>query len=99
MERFVRIATALFPLAFVPALVWFIAEGYIDLGGGELDLIWVIPYFLWSLLFAVSCFILWHRRWTLGRSLLTSAITGFGGVLLAAVVLALFGQLGVAGRF
>jgi hypothetical protein len=82
-----------------PVLVQLIATGRLDLGGGEKDLVWVIPWFLWSLIFAVTSLFLWHRRWSAARSFTRSALAGLGGVLLAAVILALLGQLGVAGRF
>lgn len=75
-----------------------IGRGSLDLGGGEKDLVWVLPFFLWSLLFAVSSFFLWRRGWSLARSMVRSSIVGLAGVFLAAVFLALFGQLGIAGR-
>ena len=99
MNRLFRIATAILPLALAPLLLWLIAGGHVDLGGGEKDLIWILPWVLWSLVFAMSCLFLWHRGWPHSRSLLRSAIIGFGSVLLAGIVLAAFGQLGVAGLF
>ena len=54
MSRGVRIGTALLPLALVPLLTDAIARGSLDLGGGEKDLVWVLPWTLWSLLFAVT---------------------------------------------
>jgi len=53
---------------------------------------------LWSLIFAVSSLLLWRRGWTLARSTAWAALAGAAGLLAAAVCLALFGQLGVAGR-
>ena len=94
-----RIITALFPLALTPVLVELIANGQLDLGGGEKDLVWVIPWFLWSMIFMLSSFFLWYRGWSLRRSSVRSAIVGVGGVLLAALLLAAFGQLGIGGRF
>lgn len=75
-----------------------IANGQLDLGGGEKDLVWVVPWFLWSMIFAVSSFVLWYRGWSLWRSSARSAAVGIGGVLFAALVLAAFGQLGIGGR-
>lgn len=99
MGSLVRIAIALFPLSLVPVFVYLIARGALDLGGGEKDLIWVIPWLLWSLLFAITSLILWGRGWSLSRTTIRSAVIGFAGVLLAALLLAAVGQLGVAGRF
>jgi hypothetical protein len=94
-----RVIIALLPLAFVPVLVQLIAGGLLDLGGGEKDLVWVIPWFVWSLIFAISSFVLWFRGWSFSPSSKRSAIVGLGGIVLAAVLLAALGQLGVGGRF
>ncbi len=99
MGSALRVVIALFPLALVPVLVELIAMGTLDFGGGEKDLVWVAPWFLWSLIFTVSSFILWYRGWSFWRSMWHSAVFGLGGVVLAALVLATFGQLGVGSRF
>lgn len=93
-----RVMTALLPLALAPVLVMLIANGQLDLGGGEKDLVWVVPWFLWSMIFAVSSFVLWYRGWSLWRSSARSAAVAFAGVVLAALALAAFGQLGIGGR-
>ena len=95
----VRLVVALLPLACVPLLVHLIAGGQIDFGGGEKDLVWVLPWLLWSLLFGISSCVLWYRGWPALRSTVWSAIVGVAGVLVAAAILMMFGQLGVAGRF
>lgn len=99
IDSLIRILTALLPLALVPVLVHLIAYGTIDLGGGEKDLVLVLPWFVWSLVFAVSALYLWRRGWSLSRSLLRASLLGLLVVFLAAVTLALIGQLGVGGRF
>jgi len=97
--RLLRVVIALLPLASAPALVHLIASGRLDLGGGEKDLVWVLPWLLWSLLFATGSFAFWRRGWPVLRSTAWSAVLGLVGLLLAAAVLAVFGQLGVGGRF
>lgn len=99
MGSLLRAAIALLPLACAPVLLCLIAGGQLDLGGGEKDLVWVLPWLLWSLLFALSSFILWHRGWSVARSTVASVIAGLAGVLLTAILLAVAGQLGVGGRF
>ncbi len=99
MGRLFRVVIALFPLALVPVFVRLIATGKLDFGGGEKDLVWVVPWLLWSLIFTVSSFILWYRGWSLWRSIWRSAVFGLGGVVLAALILATVGQLGVGSRF
>jgi ABC-type Fe3+ transport system permease subunit len=83
---FVRLVVILLPLASVPLLAHLIAAGRIDLGGGEKDLV-------------ISSCVLWRRGWPALRSTVWSAVVGLLGVLVAATILAVFGQLGVAGRF
>ncbi|HUE84107.1 MAG TPA: hypothetical protein VMM84_18535 [Pyrinomonadaceae bacterium] len=48
MGSILRIAIALLPLSFAPVIVYLIASGYFDLGGGEKDLVVVLPWLLWS---------------------------------------------------
>jgi hypothetical protein len=96
---FVRLVVILLPLASVPLLAHLIAAGRIDLGGGEKDLVWVLPWLLWSVLSGISSSVLWRRGRSLSRSTAWSALVGLLGVLVAATILAAFGQLGVAGRF
>jgi hypothetical protein len=86
-------------LAFVPLLVHVIAGGRVDLGGGEKDLVWVLPWTLWSVLFGLNSLVLWRRHWPARRSTVWSAAVGLMGVLVTAAILAVFGQLGVAGLF
>jgi hypothetical protein len=94
-----RTVLALVPLAAVPVLLTLLADGRLDLGGGEMDLVWLIPWTLWSLVFAVSSFVLGSRGWSIARSVLRSTLVGLAAVLAGALLLAAFGQLGVAGRF
>jgi hypothetical protein len=99
MAMWLRAVTALLPLALTALLIYVAIGGRLDLGGGEKDLVWIFPPLLWSLLFAASALVCWHRGMPLGRSLVRSALVGMAGVVLAAALLALVGQLGVAGRF
>ena len=93
-----RVLVALLPLLFTPVLGYLLAEGYLNLGGGEKDIILVLPWAFCSLVYGISCFFLWHRRWALGRSTLLSIIVAIAGLVLAGVTLAGIGQLGVGGR-
>jgi hypothetical protein len=90
---------ALLPLALAAVLVRLAVHDRIDFGGGEKDLAWVLAWSLWSVLFAVSSFALWRRGRPVARTAVRSAVVATVGVLLTAMLLALLGQLGVAGRF
>jgi hypothetical protein len=95
----IRIAIALLPLALAAALISLAVHDRIDFGAGERDLVLVLAWILWSVLFAASSFALWRRGRPMGRSAVSSAVVATVGVLLTALLLALLGQLGVAGRF
>lgn len=86
---------ALLPLLLTPLLVHVLAEGYFDLGGGEKDLVLVLPYFLWSFLYAACSLELWRRGWSIGPSMTRSALLATAGLFITALVLDLFGQLGL----
>jgi hypothetical protein len=98
-----RIAIYLFagllPLVLTPVFGFLLAEGHLDLGGGEKDLIWVLPWALWALVYAISFLVLWARKWPLVRGVLRSSAIATLGILLVGLTLALLGQLGVGGRF
>jgi len=99
VDRVRRIGIALLPLALAPVLGYLIASGRLDLGGGEKDLVWVLPWLVWSILFAIGSFVLWRRGWTAVRSTVWSAAIALAGLLCGAALLAAFGKLGVGGRF
>ena len=92
-----RIGIALLPLATVPVLVLLIANGDLNFGGGEKDILLVAPWALWSLIFVASSLFLWARGWTLARSVTRSALAALAGVVLTGLVLAAGSKLGVAG--
>jgi len=94
-----RAGSLLLPLAATPLLLHGLASGRLDLGGGEKDLVWLLPWALWSAAFAASGFVLWRRGWPFARSLARSLLVGVAALLVATLVLAAFGQLGVGGRF
>ena len=94
-----RLLIAFSPLAATPGLVHVLAEGYLDLGGGEKDLVLVVPWLLGSLLFAGGSLVAWGRGEPLSRSTFVSVLGALAGLLLAALALAAVGRLGVAGIF
>jgi hypothetical protein len=96
--KLVRLATALLPLAITPLLLFGIAEGYLNLGGGEKDLLLLLPWTLWSLVFAVAALTLWARGWPHRRAVTRSAIVGLLVIAAAFAVLLVMSGAGIAGR-
>lgn len=93
-----RLVTALLPLALTPLLMFAIADGYLNFGSGEKDLFMLLPWMLWSLVFALSAFVLWWRRWPHRRALVRSAWMGLAALGVAGGALVAIVSLGVAGR-
>jgi hypothetical protein len=99
MRIAIRVLAALLPLLLTPALAYVLAEGDLNLGGGEKDIIVIVPWAFGSVVYGVTFFILWNRRIALGRSTVLSIAVAFAALLVAAVILALISHLGVLGRF
>ncbi len=64
-----KLGLCLGPIAVTPLLVLLIAEGYLNFGGGEKDLLLVIPWILWSLVYGIAFAVCWARKLPLRRSL------------------------------
>ena len=75
MAIFWRLTLCIAPLALTPVLALLIAEGYLDFGGGEKDLLLLFPWILWSLSYLIFSVILWIKR----KSILISACYAAGG--------------------
>ena len=75
-----KIAICLLPLALTPLWGFLISEGYLNLGGGCKDIILLIPWFLWSLLYSVFFIVFWIRGRLFGQ-LIAYSIAGASGVI------------------
>ena len=63
MNKVVQAIFATVPLLLTPVLFYALAEGVLNLGGGEKDIIWVFPWLSWSIIFAVcSCIFIFKNR-------------------------------------
>lgn len=89
----VRIGTALAPLIATPVLVKAIADGSLNFGGGEKDIVLVIPWMIWSIAFAVFALVNWRRHIGLRQSLVRAVAWATGGMMLLALVLMLVGPI------
>ena len=82
MPRILQAATASVPLlVMTPALVYSLAEGVLDLGGGEKDVLLALPWLIWSLVFWLCSLVLIYRRWPVGRWVLRSALVSTGALV------------------
>ncbi len=60
-RKLVQIIVAIAPLLFTPLLFYALSEGLLNLGGGEKDVLWMIPWGIWGVVFLVSA-ILFMRK-------------------------------------
>lgn len=96
MTRIAQVILALIPLLLTPLLVLALAEGVVDFGGGEKDVLLALPWLVWSMVFALCAFVLIYHGWAIARWAPRSAIVATAVVLGLAVVLYAGSFLGVA---
>ncbi len=94
-----RLVVSLLPLILTPLLGHLLAQGYVNLGGGEKDIVLLIPWMVWSLLFAVSSWVFWRRGHSIVHSSWRSVLVGLGGLAIIGITLAILGRLGIGGLF
>jgi hypothetical protein len=81
MNRFSQLVLALLPLLLTPVIGFLLAEGMLNAGGGEKDILWAFVWAAWSIGFAVTSMFLIYRRWAVTRWLLRSALVSTGILL------------------
>lgn len=72
--RWIQYLIALAPLLLTPILIYVLAEGIVDFGGGEKGVIFALPWLVWSLGFTVCGLVLILRRWPFGSWVRRSAL-------------------------
>ena len=80
-----RLVAAFAPLAATPVLSHLINNGTLNFGGGEKDIIVIVPWLAWSALYAVFSIIYWRKK----RGLVGSTFLAVGWSA-ALVVVALY---------
>ena len=84
------------PLLLSPLVLFALAEVWVDLGGGEKDVILVVPYFIGTLTFFVCAVILIARKWPLAQWARLSVVISMALLLTLALVTYLASWLGIA---
>ena len=77
-----RLILSIVPLALTPLLGFLIAEGYLNIGGGEKDLFLLIPWMVWSLVYFVLFLILWRRKFPIKKGCDYAAVGATGALAL-----------------
>jgi hypothetical protein len=82
-----KLGLCLLPLAVTPLLGFLIAEDYLNFGGGDKDIVLLIPWLLWSVLYGVAFVVCWIKNLPLKRAVLYSTSSATVFLLLTWVVL------------
>ena len=88
-----KLGLGIAPLLLTGLFGWLVAESYLNLGGGEKEIVLVIPLGVWSLAFLCCYLVLWWRGSATARSV--AAASGVATALLLAAGVALFGVSGL----
>lgn len=83
-------------MLITPGLIYILAEGWLDLGGGEKDILLAFPYFLWALIFFVVALVLIIKRWPLRKWLLRSGFISIIAMLVLGIFAYITSWLGIA---
>ena len=92
--KYAVLATA--PMLITPGLIYMLAEGWIDFGGGEKDVLLALPYFLWSFIFFVVAWVLIIKSWPFQRWLLRSGFVSVVTMLVLGLIAYLTSWLGIS---
>lgn len=82
-------------MLLTPVLIFSLAEGWVNFGGGEKDILLAFPYFLWSFIFFVVAVILIVKQWPFKRLLICSGIVSTICIFVLGLVIYVTGWLGV----
>ncbi|OUS09709.1 hypothetical protein A9Q90_02980 [Gammaproteobacteria bacterium 54_18_T64] len=81
MNKLSQATLALLPLLLTPVFAFLLAQGLLNLGAGEKDMLWAWVWALWSLIFALSgIFLIYHNNAT-GQWALRASYVAIGLVL------------------
>jgi hypothetical protein len=56
-----RLVLCILPFGLTPLIALLIAEGYLNFGGGEKDLLLLIPWIIWSFIYLILFIVQWIK--------------------------------------
>jgi len=83
-----RITLCILPLALTPLWAFLISDGYLNFGGGEKDLLLLIPWLIWSVIYMIIFVVSWIKKLSIKKGLTHSA--GSSTVILVLIWLVMF---------
>lgn len=82
-----RLAISLLPLGLTPILVHLIGYGYLNFGGGCKDVLMLVPWMVWSLIYLIISIVCWRKHWSIAKGIACSVIGATGMLALLFLVL------------
>lgn len=98
MARIVlRLAICLLPLGLTPILLHLIGYGYLNFGGGCKDVLMMLPWMVWSLIYLIISIVCWRKQWSIAKGIAYSVIgaTGILALLFLVIFICSSGWLGL----
>lgn len=88
---FLRLGLSLLPLGLTPLMVHLIGHGYLNFGGGCKDVVIIIPWMLWSLIYLIISLVCWRKQWSIAKAMAYS-VSGATGMLVLLFLVLLVGS-------
>jgi len=82
MSSLSRLCSAFAPLVGTIALAWSVTGGPLTFGGGEKDIVLILPVAIWSVLFAAISLAMWARSAPIARASKLAAVAALAVLLL-----------------
>jgi len=83
-------------MLITPGVIYILSQSWLDFGGGEKDILLVIPYFVWAFIFFVVALVLIIKNWSFRRWLSRSAWVSVIAMLILWIVAYFTSLLGVS---
>ena len=80
MRTIITLILCFLPLGLTPLFGYLLAEGWVNLGGGEKDLLMLIPWLIWSLTFSIVFIVFWVKKRSL-QTIIIYAVTAATALL------------------
>jgi hypothetical protein len=93
-----KLILSIMPVLLTPVWGYLIADGYINFGGGEKDLLLLIPWIVWSLIYLVIFIVAWIKR-KKTKTMVLYSVGGASGILMLAWVILFIWFNGILGAY
>ena len=91
MRIVLRLILSLLPLGLAPLMLHLIGYGYLDFGGGCKDVVMIIPWMVWSLIYLIISLVCWRKQWSIAKAMAYS-VSGATGMLALLFLVLLVGS-------